>query len=303
MPRKKKSVMDEEQVVEQMPDLSKDDEDIEDIGSYHDEASSSKNRRRWLLYFEENTAAMDNPEAVEIIGSAAVSIVKSQFNVDLSDDTTRNSKGEIMSVSGAAMLMTAFFIRTTEAMIRFLQTKIKNATENEYKIKIADQFEIGYTNYMNDDDEKVGNYMIYMKHLGSPTAKDEGLIDIDTTPLEMTSQWYRAHTKEKPEAIQKMCQMALNMLGDKEKGIDIEVANRELILPLWISYYQAMIAYVEDQYKNAYAAGEFEYSLNYSWFIITARESKNVLPDIIIEPTISSKLELKSDQGASSANE
>lgn len=278
------------------------EENIEDVGVYNDSVSNNVNRR-WLLYFEENTAAMDNPEAIETIGTAAVTTIKKNYQIDISDDTTMDSKGNIMSVSGAAMLMTAFFIRTTEAMLKFLVSKTKNTDSTEYKIKIADQFEIGYTNMVSEDDEKSGNYMIYMKHLGVPIAKEDGLIDIDTTPLELTTQWYRTHTRENPEAIGKMCQLALNMLGDKEKGIDIELTHREMILPLWITYYQAIITYIEEQYKIAYNNGEFEYSLNFSWFIITARESENVAPDIIIEPTISSKLELKSDQGASSSNE
>ena len=165
----------------------------------------------------------------------------------------------------------------------------------EFKINVADRLEIGYDTSKDEDDEKQGNFCIYIHHLNSD-KKDDMMVEPSDKAKERAVQWNTNNIIDKPTILRDISIQAI----DYVKEIDIQLGSSEFIMPIFIKVYEALIKYIKVKRRDT---DQFEFTINFlSCFYITCRELEDG-DDIDITPSIQSKLNLKNDAQASSVHE
>lgn len=167
---------------------------------------------------------------------------------------------------------------------------------SDFTINVCDRLSIGYTTTEDEDDEKQGNFMVFIRHMNS-NKKNEEYDDPTAKTVERAVQWNTENIIAQPELLRKIAIDAVEEL----KQIDVSIGSSELIMPIFIAVYEAIVNYIKVRRCEIDA---FEYEINFmSCFYIGARESEDDTVDIYIRPNIESKLKLKSDVKASSKYE
>jgi hypothetical protein len=249
-----------------------DNEAMEVVENVENEVKESE---RWIRYYADNI--YEDMEHIQMISETAISVVRERFHITLNDHR----------------LMTSAFLRIFEGFIEKL--KGFQREYDNFQINLANRLAIGFTNNENDDDEKQGNYMIFMQHLREATKVDNSN-DPTVSNIERAVQWNAENVIEQPELIRALTIEAVKYLRD----IDIQLANNEIIMPIFITYYECIINYLKIHRREE---DLFEMQLNYSWFFIGSREGEEGKDVIFIRPSINGKLSLKSDVNASSKDE
>ena len=234
-----------------------------------------KTLTKWELYFNSNIC--EDFDIIQNIAETANRIYHEKFNISIND----------------WKLTTATFLKTFETFMQALVTMEKD--HSEFEINLANRFAIGFNNNENDDDEKQGNFMVYMKHLRE-APKTSGFVDPTVSSIEKTVQWNTENVIEQPELIRKITVDTVKNLD----SIEIQIANNELIMPLFITFYECIITVLKLLRRDADA---YEIQVNLGWFIVIAQESEDGRDNYFIRPDIGSKLYLKNDSGASANNE
>lgn len=235
----------------------------------------NKESERWVRYYYDNI--YEDEEDIQMISETANSILRDRFHISLNDHR----------------LLTSAFLKIFEGFIEKLKTLQKEY--DNFQINLANRLAIGFTNNENDDDEKSGNFMIFIQHLREATKVDNA-DDPTVSNIERAVQWNAENIIEQPELIRSLTIEAVKYLRD----IDIQLANNEIIMPIFITYYESIINYLKIHRREA---DLFEMQLNYSWFFIGAREGEDGRDTIFVRPSINGKLSLKSDITASSKDE
>jgi hypothetical protein len=235
------------------------------------EETTKKESERWLGYYYDNI--YEDEEDITLISETAIATIRERFHITLDDPR----------------LMTSAFLKIFESFIDKLKTLQKDY--DSFQINLANRLAIGFTNNENDDDEKSGNYMLFIQHLREAT-KTEANNDPTVSNIERAVQWNAENITDQPELIRTLTIDAVKYLRD----IDIQLSNNEIIMPIFITYYESIINYLKIRRREE---DLFELQLNYSWFFIGAREGDG--RDVIfVRPSINGKLALKSDISASS---
>lgn len=163
---------------------------------------------------------------------------------------------------------------------------------SDYKINVCGRLEIGYSTSDDEDDEKQGNYMIFIRHLNAKT-KNDSFDDPTAKSRERSVQWNTENIIENPVDLRKISELAVKALSD----IGVKLGVSELVMPIFITVYEATINYLKICRREK---DEFEFEINFiSCFNIGARESEDEVDDIYIRPSIDSKLKFKNDAEAS----
>lgn len=178
-----------------------------------------------------------------------------------------------------------------EAILEYL-VKMQNEGKDSFNINIADRLEIGYSSSDNEDDEKVGNFMIYIRHLYN-TKKDDLSDDARGSAAELCTQWNSANIVTQADVISKISDAALVKLS---KEIDIHGATLDFVIPAFIIIYEQLVGYLKLKRREL---NKFEYEINFaSCFTAGCRENEEDTDDIYFVPNITSKLRLKDDRKA-----
>lgn len=180
---------------------------------------------------------------------------------------------------------------TFETIIDNLKKK-EIAGYDNWSVVIAKKLEIGYSSTIDDEYEKNGGFVPGIKHLYGDNS-----IDVEAKPddktVELCVLWNSMNITTETKFIKQVSVEALKHLDN----IGIKLGSDELIMPIFITIYEIAVEYCKIRRAET---KEFMYSINFlSCFTIKAVESDG--EDVIsIEPSISTKLELKSDGLASS---
>ena len=229
---------------------------------------------KYIKYFEEFVT--EDKEDVITICEAASKIIYDRFKLKLN-----------------AELLATIYSSTYYSILGELKELEKEYKDVGFHINIADRLEIGYSTTSDEDDEKQGNFQIYVRHLNS-TKKNDDIADEDARTEERAVIWNATNIKEQPELLKKI---AIRAKNDLEKNLEIVIGSSELILPMFISTYEALIVYLTTKRREL---DEFAYEINFcSCFEIGARETEDDLDEIYVTPSIASKLTLKDDASAS----
>ena len=166
----------------------------------------------------------------------------------------------------------------------------------EFEINICDRLCIGYNNIEDEEDEKQGNFMIYIKHKNADRKNDD-IADPSANSVERSVVWNTINIKEQSEMLRKIATKATEDL----KSIDVALVSSEVIWAIFVSTYEMICSYV---ITKRHELKKYEYDINFcGCFSIGARESDKTIDDIYIVPSILSKLALKNDAVATASNE
>ena len=75
-------------------------------------------------------------------------------------------------------LSTAIFLKTFESICAML--KSKEANYSSFAVNFMNRFIVSFNSNLNDEDEKNGNFMIYLRHIGGETVKNAFVDPTDT---------------------------------------------------------------------------------------------------------------------------
>lgn len=221
---------------------------------------------------------VEDREDIETICKTASSLINDRFRTNLGDDHE---------------LLGAIFIKTFETIVSNLSEFQSNYSS--FKINICDRMEIGYSDLVDEDDEKQGNFMIFMRHLKS-NKKNESTLDSGAKAKQLVTEWMSQNVVNTPKTITKISVDTLENL----KNIEINVGISELIFPIFITTYETLINFLRVKRKEL---DKFEHEINFlGCFNIGARETDDD-DDIYINPHVADKLKLKSDEKISSKHE
>lgn len=189
-------------------------------------------------------------------------------------------------------MLLAIFGLTYETILERLITKERAGYDN-YKVTIANQLEIGYSSTINDEYEKNGGFVCGIKDLGNSGQVEDAPETSDET-IQLCVEWNSANIVTDTNFINKVVEAT----SVKLKQLKCFIGSHELIIPIFVEVYKMAAQYAK--IKRAENKDEFAYSINFlNCFDITARESIDGDDEILITPSISSKLELKNDWLAS----
>jgi hypothetical protein len=233
---------------------------------------------RYEKYF--NEICKEDVDDVLTICSTASQIIYEKFKIKLDDPK----------------ITATIFSETYEAILDYLKSLEKDYSE--FKIDLCNRFIIGYSNIESEEDEKEGNFMVYIRHKNSlNTSMDNASDNANLKAIELAVQWNTDNVIEQPKIIKDISAKA----KDKCEKLDIYLVSSECIMPIFITTYENIINYVKIKRKEL---DKFEYEINFaSVFYIGARESEEDTADIYIRPNIESKLALKDDSIATAKHE
>ena len=200
-------------------------------------------------------------------------------------------------------MSTAVFLKTFESICAMLKSKEQNYSE--YAINFMNRFVISFNSNLNDEDEKNGNFMIYLRHIGGETVKDT-FIDPTDTPLTRVADWNKDNLiskiddggimKKQPELTRKMSLLAVDYINK----INIKLANNEVIFPMFINFYDSIITVCKLVRKDRDLP---KLEVNLGLLRVVVKEGPDGRDIIELKPDIAGKLNIKDDKLASSASE
>lgn len=199
-------------------------------------------------------------------------------------------------------MSTAVFLKTFESICTMLKSKESNYSN--YAINFMNRFIVSFNSNINDEDEKNGNFMIYLRHIGGDTAKDT-FIDPTDTPLTRVADWNKENLvskiddgvmKKQPELTRKMSLLAVEYINK----INIKLANNEVIFPMFINYYDSIITVCKLVRKDRDLP---KLEVNLGLLRIIIKEGPDGRDVIELKPDIAGKLNIKDDKLATSSNE
>lgn len=224
-----------------------------------------------------NLNASEDEEDIRNICGTAIERLKS-FNITFND----------------YRLLAAFFCKVYDALLTSLEKFEKEYSD--FEINFCDRFVIGYSTSEDEDDEKQGNFMVYVRHIKADTKKYE-FNDEELKTSERLASWVTDNLNDQPELITKIAGEAIKLLKD----INIRISSTDCIITVFSVIYETIVNYLKAQRQNT---NSYEYEINFmGCFYIGVRESEDGEGDVYIRPNIESKLRLKNDAVASSKYE
>ena len=221
----------------------------------------------------------ENRDDINNICQIASGLIKERFRIQISETP----------------VIASMFRIIYDAILDVL--KSKEADFSSYEINICKRLLIGYTTSNDEDDEKQGNFMIYIRHCDNADISKNYTDEPNASSTTLLVNWNSNNKLESIDDLNKIQDLAITNIN-KQK---ICIANPELIIPFFITTYESIIEYLKGKLKEL---DEFEYEINFvGCFNIGAREGKDKTSVIYIRPYVSDKLKIKDDQKASSKYE
>lgn len=238
-------------------------------------------KEEFVKYFEEIT--VEDVDDIEIIGSMACRTILRDFGISFSNDENEGGEDEWRAPI-------VIFAVTYEAIIEEL-IRLRKESYNKFNINFANRFYIGFDNRVDEEDEKEGNFMIYIfnKEDGKGVNNTEENSYDEQNAAERCRHWVSENVIDSPDTIKRISENALKKL----EKLDI-VLYRDTLIPPIVSYvYDELIAYMNQKRINM---KEDEFEINFSGcFFVMSRETKDGKGEIVFRPSIESKMLLKDD--------
>jgi len=204
--------------------------------------------------------------------------------------------------TGNTEVFAVIFYATFMEILAFLREKEK--LYNKFSIVIANSINIGYTNDDNKDNEKVGNFMPFMEHIGVnyTVVRDKTAEIRDNTSHEMFMRWTETNSKKNVEYYKEIQERAFQRLQSEYHTM---IATSEAIIPIFCTFMDHIVNLLKMKYMELEGTGVSEVSFNV-FGLFDAYYSYNDDPDaeghgecVDFIPNISMKLAIKSDEVAS----
>ncbi len=233
----------------------------------------SKKSEEW---FNENVK--ENREDIINIGELA--------KVALSDTIGLGCTPEqAMSVYGAIF----------NTIIELLQSR--RDENDKFHINMANRLEIGYTSTDDDDAEKSGNFMIYMKHLAG-VKSDEMLDEDEDETVVLATQWNSINITEQVDILNELGKLAVANVLDK---VGIGIGHPEIISAIFCIIHEQIVAYAT---IKSSASEDFQVEYNIcNLYDIRVKINEDGEQVVEYPQQIGGKLSLKSDAKATGSKE
>jgi hypothetical protein len=161
------------------------------------------------LWFAENVA--DNKAELIEVGELANRNLHDKISLGLNDPETT----------------IAIYAKIFEAICEEVASKEEDY--ESFRLNIANRLEVGYTTTSSEDDEKMGNFMVYINHLETPASNDS-LDEEETDTIVLCTQWNAANVKTQAETIKAVAARGKKALSEM---INIKLDNVEFIIPMF----------------------------------------------------------------------
>lgn len=248
-------------------------------------------KMNYVEYYQEN--CVEDQEFVNLVCQTAAERMKELFTLQFCAQTGTKSDGT-PKYQTDPRLVAAIFSKTYDAILTNLEVAEKSYSN--FEINLANRLVIGYSTTNDEDEEKQGNFMIFVKDLGF-TPRPYETADGDMTANQLCALWNSENIQSQPEIIKKISESARKLL---KQEIGVEFQSHEPVIPIFVTVYETLVQMLQIHRKEI---DEFEFEVNFmSCFFIGAREGE-FDDDIYIRPNIESKLRLKNDSVASAKYE
>lgn len=251
----------------------------------------SKTKARQLLKYEMywDEYAREDGESIKTICDSASITLTDVFHFHVIN-TSKNIDTRALA---------CIFSKIFDAILEKLRSL--EDSYNSYEINICDRLLIGYDTSDDDDDEKTGNFMIYMRNIASnlgivnPTGTEMESLDSDASSLNRVVVWNGAVVN----GSKVLNDIAISALKKIEEDLEFQLSSPEYIWPIFSTIYEHIINYVKCRITKDQLS---DIEINFiSCFDIGAMESEDGEPTVYIRPNINSKLMLKNDAKASTS--
>lgn len=244
------------------------------------DVSTSKKKVTFATqWFEDN--AVNNKEDMKIICDLTARSAEEQLCIFL-----KSRNNEVFAVIFYATFMTIL------DWLRGRQGKKKNFT-----IEIANSINIGYVNNDSEENEKVGNFMPIMEHIGiNRNIIDDGIDNINKTSAN-SIRWKELNIKESIEKYDEIQNEAYNRL---KKDYRIDVRTPECVIPLFCMFLDHITNYMKLKFQEVDGTDVSEVQMNVLglfdvFYSFNPDDNVEVLEYV---PNIKMKLALKNDENA-----
>ena len=176
-------------------------------------------------------------------------------------------------------------------ILEFLSRKTSQYTE--FEVQVEKCVRIGYTNYLNDDDEKVGNFMPFMEWVGKDTSI---VYNPHETADDNFIRWKEQNSIKNVD-MQKEIQDKTALLINRKYGMNI--GSPDAVIPIFCIFLDNVVNILKQDYKDA---GEdvskvkmnvlSQFTVTYSFDTDDNREIVDFSPSVAI------KMEIKNDTKA-----
>lgn len=230
-------------------------------------------------YFE--NIAVENRDDLAVIAEMARPEIFKNFKIKL----------------GTNAVPIAVYALTFDCIIRYLKSLQK--TKESYRMIIANRLEVGFTTSYdveeNEDLEKLGNFMFYMKHI-----ENDKLTEVDETEPKSVvrcTQWNESNLTTSVSDIKEITKMAVDKM---QTELGIQQANPEIVMPVFCTIHDKVVDYMK--LKRA-EEDVFEYTMNMAGcYDIYARLMEDGV-EISFKPCVYSKGFIKEDGDATTKYE
>lgn len=211
-------------------------------------------------------------------------------------DLANRKLHEVLSLGlDSPMTTIAIYAQIFESMCSVIAMKEKDY--DSFNLNMADNFEIGYDTTDNEDDEKSGNFMVYMRHLDNQKT-DAVLDDDEDNTLSLCAIWNATNVKTQAEVIKEVAIQALKDLGSI---INIKMESHEFVIPMFCIIHSTLIRFLKQKRAELEKS---EYEINVAGlFTAGCSVNEDSEEEIYFVPSITLKLLFKNDSIASATGD
>lgn len=170
---------------------------------------------------------------------------------------------------------------------------------SDFCLNIADRIRIGYTTTDSEDDEKSGNFMVFIQNVNH--VEDEKMDDEDgdeCNTITLCTHWNAKNITSQSDFIRDIAAKAKTALN---KIINLKTESSEFIMPLFCIIHSTILKYALLKRKES---EELEYELNVAGlYTLKVEVTNDGEEEISYIPSIALKLLFKNDAIATGNNE
>ena len=239
-------------------------------------------KEKYEGYFED--IVVEDEMDIEIIGSNSCRSIAKDFGITFGKSENGGEDDWRVPI--------VIFAKVYESLLEVLEEK--RDQYNSFEINFAQRFVMGFDNRVDEEDEKEGNFMVYLFHIAdNAKAISENAnaseIGEEEDAAERCRRWVSENVIDTPETMRAVSQKAI----EKLEKIDLELYRDSLIPPIVSYVYDEMIEYIKQKRINN---KEDEVEINFAGcFFNASRETEDGKGEIVIRPSIESKMALKDD--------
>ncbi len=240
---------------------------------------SKKEESKLEEFYKDKILGTDDEPECKKIAEMAIKVLKKNFKIGFTSPE----------------LILSFYAKVFDTLFEILISKRNDF--NEYRINVADRFEIGYSDAEDDgESEKIGSFVPFMYPINN--SKKEFTDDEESSSVQRCVQWNAMNITEQKSLIDEIASKSVkNMKSD----LELQIGSKEIVIPVFITIHEQMIAYLRVAMVDE---GVEEKILNFaSCFDVISRINDDGDTDIEYAVNIESKLLTKSDEIASSKYE